>query len=92
MSSRAPLWRPVEVVDVALHEWAHALIQRVEGAHVGHPDWPRLAQLASATAARRTRDQTVLVERLKDKLFVATVCAGLSTSLLLLLAVMLVHK
>ena len=35
VSSRASLWRPVEVVDVVLHEWAHALIQRIAGAYVG---------------------------------------------------------
>ena len=55
-------------------------------------DRPRMAQLASATATRRAREQANLVERLSDKLFVATVVAGTSTSLLLLLAIMLVHK
>lgn len=36
ISGRASFWRPVEVVDVVLHEWAHALIQRIENADVGH--------------------------------------------------------
>ena len=71
--------------DLSAEGLAHEIVKRYQAWLDGLRDQPRLDRIAN----RLARGQAAAVDRLKDKLFLSNFVAGISGTLLLLLAAML---
>ena len=84
--------RELPATDLTAEAVAQEIVRRYDAWLLELSDRPRQLQASAEMAGRKAHRQVALVERLKDKLFVSTLIASISTVMLVLIALMKVLR